>query len=329
METVLPPTVAKWKAQAQATVARLDGRLDAATLDFQSGSNFTLKEFLHLRILHRGNPGTKLRQSHPDIMPSRIIKEVITLLDDDPSFKTLERIVSPPNFKTWSCKDAAVTGSFAVGLELLHSVIEREAKNTPSDEAITKITPRKAHYKVAQDPTEQPRYGVSMLEFDSETSKGKRVVVEDFEDDDPEIENTHMTIASNDSLRDEEMTKIREKYEKEMFEVLDEQTVNSCLVALIMPLTWILGLARRVHLDRRALRVQDSGDGDYLYEARVDGIIVDGRGVVKAIMEVKRDRRSTKKEVRMQEAAQMAALIHMDDNPLAKGQRYRTLRQCS
>ena len=329
MSKGLPRTAASWRKQAQDTVAPLDGLLEAATLDFQSGSNFTLKEFLHLRILHRGNLGIKLRLSNPDVMPSHTIDEVVKLLNNNPSFKMLQPTVSPSNFKTWSCKEAVATGNFAIGLELLHSVIEKQAKESPSDEATTKITPRKARHRVAQDPTEDLRHGVSVLNFNPQTPKPKRVGFEDFEQVDAStIEDSPMTIASVDSLKDDEMRKIREKYEKEMFEVIDEQTVNSCLVALIMPLTWILGLHLRVHLDRRAFRVQDSGQGNYLYEARVDGIIVDGKGVVKAFMEVKRDIRAERLDVRMQESAQMAALIHSDKNPLPKGkQRYRVGRK--
>ena len=108
-------------------------------------------------------------------------------------------------------------------------------------------------------------------------------------------------------------------YKQALFEMGDEQTVNSCLVALLIPVAWILGHSRCIHLDRKPLQLR-SRDGNIIYEARVDGVITDSKGsAAKSIMEVKRGLRGSKTDVRMQEGAQMAAFIYSDQTVLGKG----------
>ena len=86
----------------------------------------------------------------------------------------------------------------------------------------------------------------------------------------------------------------------------NEQTVNGCLIDLIVPMAHILGSVGRVRWDREPFQVlkKNVTDEKALYEARVDGLIMERNGKdIQAFMEVTRGLRGIKKEVRMQEGA--------------------------
>ena len=75
----------------------------------------------------------------------------------------------------------------------------------------------------------------------------------------------------------------------------------------------ILGSVGRVRWDREPFQVlkKNATDEKALYEARVDGLIMERNGKdIQAFMEVIRGLRGIRKEVRMQEGAQMAAFIY-------------------
>ncbi|MCJ1456284.1 hypothetical protein MMC28_006644 [Mycoblastus sanguinarius] len=114
---------------------------------------------------------------------------------------------------------------------------------------------------------------------------------------------------------DSQTQEAQEKYKRMMFEKGDEQTVNACLVALIMPVEWIFGRSGTVHLDREPQQLRGD-DGELLYKACVDGVIAGTNSVTKSFIEVKRDLRGKDKGVRMQEGAQMAAFIFQDEQDL-------------
>jgi hypothetical protein len=100
------------------------------------------------------------------------------------------------------------------------------------------------------------------------------------------------------------------KYEEAEVNVRDEQTVNQCLINLMLPITWPLGISGNIDPQRLAFKfVLDSKQW---YEARVDGIVThkDRATDVVGFLEVKRGRRTHL--VRLQEAAQMVAFIKME-----------------
>lgn len=85
----------------------------------------------------------------------------------------------------------------------------------------------------------------------------------------------------------------------------DEQTVNVCLEMLLMALCWSLDSLNRIRSDRLPLRLP-KGDGEYLYEARVDGLIMhESLNGHQAFIEVKRKLRSGNRAVMRQVTAQM------------------------
>ena len=137
-----------------------------------------------------------------------------------------------------------------------------------------------------------------------------------FEDEDSCVGNeSTFTAGSYASTMDSQTQEAQEKYKRMMFEKGDEQTVNACLVALIMPVEWIFGRSGTVHLDREPQQLRGD-DGELLYKACVDGVIAGTNSVTKSFIEVKRDLRGKDKGVRMQEGAQMAAFIFQDEQDL-------------
>ena len=68
------------------------------------------------------------------------------------------------------------------------------------------------------------------------------------------------------------------KWKKELSQIIgDEQTVNVCLMSLIIPVASMLGSSGRIPFDREAFQVLKSHptDDEALYEARVDGLIME------------------------------------------------------
>jgi hypothetical protein len=100
------------------------------------------------------------------------------------------------------------------------------------------------------------------------------------------------------------------KYEEAEINVRDEQTVNQCLINLMLPITWPLGISGNIDPQRQAFTF--ILDGKQWYEARVDGIVThkDRPTDVVGFLEVKRGRRTDL--VRLQEAAQMVAFMKME-----------------
>jgi hypothetical protein len=82
------------------------------------------------------------------------------------------------------------------------------------------------------------------------------------------------------------------KYEEAEVNVRDEQTVNQCLINLMLPITWPLGISGNIDPQRKAFTFVL--DGKQWYEARVDGIVThkDRPTDVIGFLEVKRGRRT-------------------------------------
>ena len=316
MDLLLPDRKSSWETAA----ARLNipsGLLSAGQA-FRSGSNFSESDFLRLRIIHKS---TYARQLFLTVLPKASVKRMAQALDDSTDIKTLREIL--PNrecIQNWTSEDARKSGQFSVGLEHLALIatlpekddVDQNPDHDPlSSRIINSPRIRRPVVRFGQIDTNLSDR-LSKLQLDPQTPTKKANVTADMWD-------TPISLASAStepsflSPKDPDLEATVNNFNREMFQAGDEQTVNACLVALIIPLASILGSRGRVRLDRKPFQVlkKNAVDGRALYEAQVDGIImgVDGKEI-ESFMEVKRALRGRRKNVRMQEGAQMAAFIY-------------------
>lgn len=316
MDLLLPNKKSKWETAA----ARLNipsGLLSSGQA-FQSGSNFSESDFLRLRIIHKSAYAKQLFLTY---LPKSSVKRTTQVLNDSIDIKILREIL--PNrecIENWTNEDARKSGLFAVGLEHLALIasptMKDDVEQNPDHDALPS--------RIINSPRiRQPvfRFGqsninlsdrLSKLQLDPQTPTKKANVSADIWDTPTSLPSAS-TGPSFLSSKDPDLEAAVNSFDREMFQVGDEQTVNACLVALIIPLASIFGSRGRVRLDRKPFQVlkKNSADGKALYEAQVDGIIMDVDGKeIESFMEVKRELRGRRKDVRMQEGAQMAAFIY-------------------
>ncbi|KAL6715204.1 hypothetical protein ACLMJK_007468 [Lecanora helva] len=212
MSVRLPDTPLSWSFHSSPFNISPNQLLREADLDFRSANKFTKKEFLHLRILYHQSGRDQLRKFNREMLPASTLRDVGELLSTNTSFKGLPSIVSPEKFSTWNRGDAAHTGSFAIGLELLHPVVQAEPKASapdapPPPEKIR--TPRKTRPPSKLGFPKDLAESVARMNFNQKTPESvpRRGPVENFED--PFVEDTPTSTAtSSESLLDEEMAKI-------------------------------------------------------------------------------------------------------------------------
>ena len=316
MEALLPATKSMW-ATAGERLNIPPGLLSSGQA-FRSGSNFSESDFLRLRIIHNIAHAGRLFRTH---FSKSSVRSMTKMLDDSKDIKILrEMLPDLDSIENWTNEDARKVGQFSVGLEHLALIatltnkddVDKDSDHDPhSSRIINSPRIRQPVVRFGQSDTNLSGR-LSKLQLDPQTPTKKANVTAD-------IWNTPTSLASAStepsflSPKDPDLEAAVNSYNREIFQVGDEQTVNACLVALIIPLASILGSRGRVRLDRKPFQVlkKNSVDGRALYEAQVDGIVmdVDGREI-ESFMEVKRDLRARKKDVRMQEGAQMAAFIY-------------------
>ena len=92
---------------------------------------------------------------------------------------------------------------------------------------------------------------------------------------------------------------------------IDEQIVNTALIVFLSALTLNCPAVKGSWSLHRAPFVAKDTSGNKLYEARVDGYLINPRGEITAIVEVKPFLREKEKKrtIRIQEGGQMAAWI--------------------
>lgn len=317
MADVLPTTIYRWK-KATNREAIPAGLLSSGHA-FQSGSNFSDKDFLRLRILHKSFRAAQLFTAH---LSKASVKEMSQTFDNSQDIQVLRDLLPTwRNIEEWTNDSSRKAGQFAVGLEHL-SIITTPASDdgsqmmssqgSVSSRIINSPRIRKPGYEVAKDNTSLTDH-LSRLNLEPKTpSKSSGLPLDDWTT--PASFPSASTAPALLSPITDDLQKAIDTWDREMFELTgDEQTVNACLVALIIPIASMLGSRGRVRLDRRPFQVlkKNATDGKALYEAQVDGIIMNKDGKdVETFMEVKRELRARKKEVRMQEGAQMAAFIY-------------------
>ncbi|KAL9124457.1 MAG: hypothetical protein Q9217_006209 [Psora testacea] len=328
MPTVhLPTDRSKWLAQAT------NFGPDFAGGDFMpSGSQFSLKHFLRLRILHRqGGKGPspsgdirKLPTDHADCFPQRLLEEVRTVLDGDSDIKSLETYLPDRRaIYNWKQKRFVPSGRFAAGLDLLCLIVAREeeidASSGEDDVSVPKVfSPYNTRSRAKEDspditsPLARLSFKTGALP-QTPTPKGRFSLIED--------ENVTSVQDSPDSYvspPNTELRRIESDYERSLLVTGDEQTVNACLINFLIPVTHILGSMGRIHFDRVSFQVLRANN-EPLYQACVDGVIKTTGGKLQGFLEVKRYLRVDERGVRMQEAAQMAAYIYKNSKDESSG----------
>ena len=272
MDFLLPNKRSMWETAA----ARLNipsGLLSAGQA-FRSGSNFFESDFLRLRIIHKS---AYARQLFLTCLPKASVKRMTQALNDSPDNKILREIL--PNrecIENWTNKDARKSGLFAVDLEHLALIASPTIKddvdqNTDHDPLSSRIinSPRirQPVVRFGQSSTNLSDH-LSKLQLDPQTPAKRANVTADMWDTPTSLPSAS-TEPSFLSPKDPDLEAAVNSFDREMFEVGDEQSVNACLVALIIPLASIFGSRGRVRLDRKPFQVlrKDNADGRALYEA--------------------------------------------------------------
>ena len=280
-------------------------------IKFESGSNFKYESALRLRVLHTVDSAvidkkreTKwIKELYIPKTQQRETKKAI----EGAHFAELLKIVRRSG--KLSTNDFIHAGCFGTFLSLLSLIEHRnigEAESEPS--AVTYCSPpiakrtrsHQAPPGPPQTPTPLPRLKSTSLEEDIMALTRLKSI--SLEEDAPETPESPEELPSG-------MGSVA-KYEEAEVNVRDEQTVNQCLINLMLPITWPLGISGNIDPQRKAFTFVL--DGKQWYEARVDGIVTHkGRPTdVIGFLEVKRGRRAD--SVRLQEAAQMVAFIKME-----------------
>jgi hypothetical protein len=293
----LPDTIKSWE--------RIYANSGGETLeraDFESGSNFKYESALRLRVLHNVKGIVSWNKETRWIKSLDIPKTLQTEAKEAvrrPHFAGLLEVVGRAAVgrpgREWPADDFIKAGCFGAFLSLL-SLIEREnAGKETGDSAVTYYdhTPpvaARTRFRQAQEqnfmtPTKSKNLTSDLFNLSLEDSPG---TAESFE----EPPSGQGSVA---------------KYEQARVNVQDEQTVNQCLINLMLPIIWPLGISGNIDPQRRAFKF---ALGEYKgYEARVDGIVTSQtrRNDVVGILEVKKGHRTH--EVRVQEIAQMVAFM--------------------
>ena len=318
MAPILPGTQADWEDAIENR--NISVGLLSSGHAFQSGSNFSEEDFLRLRILHTISHPNFLYSAH---LPKASVQNTSKIFNESKEIQALrELLLTSRSISEWTHGDSERANRFAVGLEHLSIIAtssnsedsEKEASHgTISSRIINSPRIRKPPAHLAKINTDLPSQ-LSRLNLEPQTppNKSRSPSADDWLSPIPFP--SASTAPSIPSPKNQDLQEAIDSYKREMLEVTGhEQTVNACLIDLIIPVSSILGSSGRVRFDRKPFQVlkKNATDGKALYEAQVDGLIMGRNGKdVQAFIEAKRDLRAGKKEVRLQEGAQMAAFIY-------------------
>ena len=285
---------------------------------FPSGSKFSTKHYYALRAIY---PPID-RDTKNECFPPSSIRQVRQTLDTYPqlqqAFKLLDRKSSE-----WTSQDLLDAGSLGPSLAQLQLIINRPGSpdssqdpdqddvgfrkiiNSPravkSVKARTTLAVRSKTIDTPLTPTPAPRKPPGDLALTTDLSSWLENTPALSTPAPATLPGSGFASTSGDySIFDGD-------FESAMFEVGDEQTVNACLVNLLLPVTWACEFSKSVHLDRKPFYL--GPEENAFYQACVDGVIII-HDSVKGFMEVKRGVRGRDSTVRMQESAQMAAYIY-------------------
>ncbi|CAD6451132.1 7554f834-41a2-479a-b7c4-a9efadbe6754 [Sclerotinia trifoliorum] len=305
----LPSNIGAW----QRSYAEIDNK-DFGSANFASGSKFKFENAILLRVLYSKalvcpeslKEWINDRQMFPAARQSQAEAAVM-----GQHYEPLLRIVKKPS-KNWTLDDFINSGSFGPFLSLL-ALIERNNTDEEEESAVRYVTTP----VVARTRLQQPRRDPFVIPIKKSTGQLDFAGTLAGEMDlgmPSTTESAELPLSAEESVS---------RYERARIKVQDEQTVNQCLINLLLPISWPLGISGNVDPQRKAyiFVLQDTK----AYEARVDGVIThpNNKNDILGFLEVKRGHRTN--EVRIQEVAQMVAFMYsknkdplrIDDNASA------------
>ncbi|KAF7874997.1 hypothetical protein EAF04_002169 [Stromatinia cepivora] len=300
----LPHTIEAW----QRSYISINNK-DFKNANFESGSKFKFESAILLRVLHikaRIKSSSSMHWINDNQIFPAARRSQAEVAVRGQHFEPLLRIVK--NFSKdigWTSKDFIDSGCFGPFLSLLALIERNNIKEENEESAVqyitTPIAARTRFQQSQRDPYITPiKKSTGQLDL-------LDALVDRMDLDTPStIESIELPPSGEGSVA---------KYEKAKIKVQDEQIVNQCLINLLLPISWPLGISGNVDPQRKAYIFVLQGSK--AYEARVDGIIThpNRNTDVLGFLEVKRGHRTD--EVRIQEVAQMVAFMNSkNNNPL-------------
>ena len=333
----LPSSIDKWRRDVRAL------SIPAGVLsrnDFPSGSKFSKEHFYALRVFYPLRKEQIKKQCFPSDSVQKVTQKLKANSQLKKAFQLLDRKID-----SWTSQDLLDASGLGPGLAQLQLIVHKqefsEAPADPADSAGEGVdmheilnSPAPKHSvkagKAAEvglpirpkpmsslpfpaTPTPAPKEpamgGQHLLSLPSTPaaislttpSAASTSAIA------PLTASTAPFTASSIASTSMEDSIYIDELERAIFQVGDEQTVNACLVNLLLPVTWACGFSRSVHIDRRAFYMGPNENP--LYRALVDGVIMI-EDSIKGFIEVKRSLRAFDEKVRLQESAQMAAFIY-------------------
>ncbi|KAF8860694.1 hypothetical protein BDZ45DRAFT_672413 [Acephala macrosclerotiorum] len=261
----LPHNVQTW--------ARIYANLGAKDLEiakFESGSNFKYESAILLRVLHTSIRNVVRSCSSGietlwirdlELFPIARQTEARKAIRG-PHFEglhqVLERLSADRTGAAWSANDFAQAGCFGPFLCLL-ALIERD--NTDEETGESAVT----YCDLSPSPASRTRSQQARQYAFETPTKISYSVNEAFD-----RLGLEFTPDTSESLEEPPSGQgSAAKYAQAKVNVQDEQTVNQCLINLMLPITWHLGISGTI--DPRRLAFTFLLDGFKAYEARVDG----------------------------------------------------------
>ncbi|KAL9099370.1 MAG: hypothetical protein Q9163_005118 [Psora crenata] len=297
----LPANPADWTREVKGNGLVIKGPLADYTM-FQSGSEFKMKDFQQLRILHQGAGDIKR------LIPLNTANSMKVKLRRYKELEALRQFYLEKKVKEWVADDSQSTGK-----EGYSDHEDSPSKILPGSPIMTRSR-TKAAKEVEQAKEEDIAAPLAKLSlasaFDTPTKPTNPLST---------FSPYSHTFSPYSAVDPDIQAEINRSKEADFVQG-DEQTINACLVAFIMPITWMLGRTGSVHHDRVAFKLRPRPD-KVLYTACVDGIITEPYDLkaILGIIEVKPGLRVSKINVRMQEGAEMAAFIQSNERATTKG----------
>ncbi|KAF7856815.1 hypothetical protein EAF04_009578 [Stromatinia cepivora] len=299
----LPDTIERW----QSFYARINDK-DFKNANFESGSKFKFESAILLRVLHNQTQIKSSSSMHwindSQIFPATRRSQAEIAVRGQ-HFEPLLRIVKKFSQNVgWTSKDFIDSGCFGPFLSLLALIERNDIKETNEESAVQYITTPVAARTRLQQSRRDPY--ITPIKKSTKQLSPLDVLIDEMDLDTPSTtESIELPPSGEGSVA---------KYEKTKIKVQDEQTVNQCLINLLLPISWPLGISGNVDPQRKAYIFVLQGSK--AYEARVDGIVTHpNRNIdVLGFLEVKRGQRTD--EVRIQEVAQMVAFMNSKNNKL-------------
>ncbi|KAL9101254.1 MAG: hypothetical protein Q9163_003468 [Psora crenata] len=303
----LPHNFVEWNKEWNLFQSSTQGHL------MHSGSEFTLYDFLRLRVIHRlggRHHGSidQLHRDHTHVFPQPLIDQARTALNHQDVLDLKKILPDKKAILEWKQKGFIPSGRLAIGLELLYLITTRTR-------ASGGVAGESSAPKVLLSPPNTRSRGKNIQ---APTSPLARLSIQEVEDPYTPIGQKSRDVPTYDetpaqetpgSPPNTEIRRIEYDHQRASFVSGDEQTVNACLISLLMGVSHYLRIMGRIHFDRTAFRILKP-NGEPIYTARVDGILRAANGRIQGFMEVKPYIRGLSGEIRMQEAAQMAAFIY-------------------